>query len=694
MKVKSYVQGSWFESTDEETPIYNAVSGEKIGETSANGLDYQQIVHFAKTVGGPNLKKLTIHERALQIKKLALILFEKKEHFYKLSYQTGATRPDSWIDIEGGIGTLFTISSRARRELSDGQVHVEGSMEMLSRKGSFVGQHVYVPLQGVAVHINAFNFPIWGMLEKLAPTIIAGMPAIVKPSPVGSYLAEAVVKEIINSNLLPEGSVQFISADVPGDLLNHLDAQDIIAFTGSAHTGQKLKSHPNVIANNVRVNLEADSLNCSILGEDVTTDMPEFGLYVNEVYREMTSKCGQKCTAIRRALVPEKLLNEVVAALSEKLENLVIGNPTERTSRMGALASSVQADRFSEGVAQLANQSELAFGSLDDIKLTEISNGNGAFVRPVVLTCKNPLEADIPHEVEAFGPVTTLMPYKSTEEAITIANKGKGSLVGSLFTHDDDLATKVVLGIGPWHGRVMVINRDCAKESTGHGSPMPGLVHGGPGRAGGGEELGGARAVLHFMQRIALQGSPTTLMKITEQYMKGAKGKSDRIHPFQKYFEELEIGETLWTHRRTVTEADVVNFGCLSGDHFYAHMDKIGAADSLFAERVAHGYFIVSAAAGMFVSPAPGPMMANYGLENLRFLTPVKIGDTIQVKLTVKSKARRPFYEGDDQPKGVVYWDVEVYNQRKEITADYTILTIVERQNDDFNMTKMNNEWA
>lgn len=694
MKVKSYVEGKWFESSGDETPIFNAVSGEQIGETSSNGLQYKDILEYARNVGGPNLRTLTIHERALQLKKLALHLFSLKEKFYDLSYKTGATRADSWIDIEGGIGTVFSLSSKARREMSDGQVHVEGNLEMLSRKGSFIGQHIYVPLQGVAVHINAFNFPCWGMLEKLAPAVIAGVPSVIKPSPVGSYLAEAMVKEIVDSKLLPEGALQFISADVPGDLFDHLTSQDIVAFTGSASTGQKLKAHPNIVANNIRFNMEADSLNCSILGEDVTPDMPEFDLFVKEVRNEMTAKCGQKCTAIRRVIVPENRMEDVISSLKEKLDTVTIGKPDDKSTRMGALASLPQVERFKEQIARLKDSTEVVHGDLNAEILTGINQGNGAFVAPVVLACRQPLTTDAPHDIEAFGPVTTIMPYKNTDEAITLANKGKGSLVGSLFTFDDDIATKIVLGAGAWHGRFMIINRDCAKESTGHGSPMPTLVHGGPGRAGGGEELGGIRGILHYMQRLALQGSPTTLMKITNQYMKGAKEIGDRIHPFRKYFEELEIGETFWTHSRTVTEADVVNFGCLSGDHFYAHMDKVAAQDSLFQERVAHGYFIVSAAAGMFVSPAPGPMMANYGLEDLKFLTPVKIGDTIQVKLTVKRKARRPFYDGDDKHKGVVYWDVEVYNQKKEVTADYTILTIVERQNDDFNMTKMINEWS
>lgn len=686
MKIKSYIQGNWFESKEKETPVYHAVTGEVIGETSSAGIDYRAVLDYARNIGGPNLRTLTIHERALQLKKLAMLLLESKNEFYELSYKTGATKSDSWIDIEGGIGTLFAISSKARREMSDGQVHVEGATEMLSRKGSFVGQHMYVPLQGVAIQINAFNFPCWGMLEKLAPAVIAGVPSIVKPSPTGSYLAEAMIKKIIDSELLPEGALQFISADKPGDLFDHLNSQDLVAFTGSAETGLKLKSHPIILKHNIRFNLEADSLNCSILGQDVTPEMPEFDLFTSEVVKEMTAKCGQKCTAIRRVIVPASQLNKVIEELQQKIDLITLGDPTLRSTKMGSLASSEQADRFISQVGRLKESSDIVYGSIDQKQKTVFAKDKKSFVSPVVLCCKQPLDTDLPHDVEAFGPATTIMPYTTTQDAITIANKGKGSLVGSLFTNDDTIATDIVLGCGAWHGRFMIINRDCAAESTGHGSPMPQMVHGGPGRAGGGEELGGIRGILHYMHRIALQGSPTTIAQITNQYIKGAKEKQSETHPFRKYFEELEPGECHWTHKRTVTETDVVNFANISGDHFYAHIDKEAAKDSLFGERVAHGYFIVSAAAGMFVSPAPGPMMANYGLEDLRFLTPVKIGDTIQVKLTVKRKARRPYYADDPKPKGVVYWDVQVYNQHKELTADYTILTIVERKNDDFTM--------
>lgn len=674
MKVQSYIQNKWL-SKGKETDLISAVSGKPVARMVDGDIDYKSACGYARNTGGPALRAMTIHERAFKIKFLAQYLKERKEEYYKLSTHTGATRQDSWIDIEGGIGSAFVTSSKARRELSDLPYHVEGSHERLSRKGTFVGQHICVPLHGVAVHINAFNFPVWGMLEKLAPTIIAGMPAIIKPSPVGSYLAWAVFKDMIESGILPEGSIQFIAADKPGDLLDHLTSQDAVSFTGSASTGQKLKAHPNIVANNVRFNLEADSLNASILGQDVTPDMPEFDLFIKEVANEMTVKTGQKCTAIRRTIVPKERVDDVIAALNKRLAGVSIGDPGQKDTRMGPLASSLQAERFEEQVSTLLEATESVYIS---------GNGNGkfkgAFTGPKVLLCHKPMEVDGVHRIEAFGPMTTVMPYESTGEAIELANKAGGSLVGSLFTADDALAREITLGCAPWHGRFMVVDRHSAGESTGHGSPMPHMVHGGPGRAGGGEELGGARAVLHYMQRVALQGSPTTLMNITKQYIKGAETKEADVHPFQQYFEDLEIGETLTTEKRTITAEDVDKFGNHTGDKFYAHFDEEAAARSLFGKIVAHGYFVLSAAAGLFVHPDEGPVLLNYGLENLRFLAPVAPGDTIQAKLIVKRKTVRQKRETDKFPFGVVYWDVEVTNQDEELVADYTILTLVKRR--------------
>ncbi|MEX0661931.1 MAG: phenylacetic acid degradation bifunctional protein PaaZ [Balneolaceae bacterium] len=672
MQVTSYSQGKWIKKGT-ETDLISAVTEKPVAKLVEADLDYKAMCEYARTVGGPKLRELSIHERAFKIKFLAQYLIERKEEFYKLSTHTGATRRDSWIDIEGGIGTMFTLSSKSRQELSDLPFHVEGGVQRLSRGGTFVGQHICVPKHGLGLHINAFNFPVWGMLEKLAPSIIAGMPCIIKSSPIGMYLSHAVFEKMIESEILPEGSIQFIAADVPGDIFDHLISQDVVSFTGSAITGKKLKAHPNIVENSIPFNLEADSLNCSILGDDVTPDMEEFDLFIREVSNEMVVKTGQKCTAIRRTIVPEKLVDDVVEALKKRLSKSTIGNPADENTMMGPLASSLQNDRFGEQLAQLADMTDTVYRG-------ENGKLNGAFTNSRVLLCHKPMEVDSVHTIEAFGPMTTIMPYSNAEEAIAIANKSDGSLVGSLFTADDSIARKITLGCAPYHGRFMVINRHSAKESTGHGSPMPHMVHGGPGRAGGGEELGGARSVLHNMQRVALQGSPTTLMNIVNQHIKGAETKESDIHPFKKYFEDVEIGEALTTHRRTVTEADIVNFGGLSGDHFYAHFDEVAAKDSLFGKRIAHGYFVLSAAAGMFVHPSPGPVLLNYGLEDLRFIAPVAPGDTIQAKLIAQRKTVRQKRTTDKFPYGMVWWDVEVINQEDVLVAEYTILTLVKRK--------------
>ncbi|MEX0722127.1 MAG: phenylacetic acid degradation bifunctional protein PaaZ [Balneolaceae bacterium] len=673
INVTSYIKGEWL-TQGTETNLISAVNEETVAQIVEADINYKSALEFAREVGGPKLREMTIHQRAFKIKFLAAYLMERKEKYYEISTHTGATRKDSWIDIEGGFGSMFVLSSKARRELTDLPWHVEGKYERLSQKGTFSGQHICVPKHGVGIHINAFNFPVWGMVEKLAPCIISGMPCIVKPSPTGSYLAYAVFKDMVESGILPEGTIQFIAADKPGDLLDHLISQDSISFTGSASIGKKLKAHPNIIANSVQFNLEADSLNASILGEDVTPDMEEFDLFIKEVANEMTVKTGQKCTAIRRTIVPRKRIEDVVEALKERLGKTTIGDPSVKETRMGPLASSLQNERFEQQLVELAGCTESVFTS-------EGNSQNGAFTSPRVLVCHKPLEVDEIHTIEAFGPMTTIMPYENADEAIALANKSDGSLVGSLFTADDDQAQKITLGCAPYHGRFMVINKLSAGESTGHGSPMPHMTHGGPGRAGGGQELGGARAVLHNMQRVALQGSPTTLMNITNHYIKGAETKAAKRHPFQMYFEELEVGEALTTEKRTVTEKDVKDFANLTGDEFYAHTDEDAASRSLFGKIVAHGYFVLSAAAGLFVHPDEGPVLLNYGLENLSFLSPVAPGDTIQAKLIVKRKTVRQQRETDKFPFGVVYWDVEVTNQDEELVAEYTILTLVKRKN-------------
>ncbi len=679
MRLQSYVEGKWHAGGGEAVELFHAVSGVKVAEATSQGLDFQGVLEYGRRVGGPKMRSLTFHQRALMLKELAKYLLVRKEEFYEVSKATGATRSDSWIDIEGGIGTLFVFSSKGRREFPNETFHVEGSLERISKNGTFAGQHLCVPLEGVAVHINAFNFPCWGMLEKLSASWLAGMPAVVKPATISSFLAEKMGRAIVESGLVPEGAFQMICGGV-GDLFEHLTSQDAVTFTGSASTGRRLKTHPVVVENSVRFNMEADSLNCSILGPDVEPGSEEFELFVKEVAREMTVKAGQKCTAIRRTFAPSNRLEATLEALGRRLAGVKVGSPEVEGVRMGPLASRGQVDEVRNRVEQLRGAGRIVYGDPENFEVTGADPRQGAFLPTLLLYCGTPFETTAPHDVEAFGPVNTVMPYSTLEEAIDLAKMGKGSLVGSLFTADDRVARDVVLATAAYHGRMMIVNRHCAKESTGHGSPLPHLVHGGPGRAGGGEEMGGARGVLHYMQRTALQGSPTTLSRICNQWMKGADRLETPIHPFRKYFEDLEVGQSLTTHRRTVTEADIVNFACLSGDHFYAHMDEIAARDSLFEQRVAHGYFVVSAAAGLFVHPAKGPVLANYGLESLRFITPVHIGDTIQVKLTVQRKTARQKREEDRYASGVVAWDVEVSNQNEELVADYTILTLVERR--------------
>src|SRR5579884_1321826 len=679
-RLGNYVQGAWVTGSGKATDLFHAVTGDKIAEATTAGIDFKGVVEYAKRVGGPALRKLTFHERALQLKAMAQTLMARKDEFYLVSAATGATKSDSWVDIEGGIGTFFAYASRGRRELPNERFYVDGPTEMLSKGGSFVGRHICVPLEGVAVHINAFNFPVWGMLEKLAPTLLAGMPAIVKPATVTSYLTEAVFRAMIEARIFPEGAIQLLCGST-GDLLDHLDCQSAVAFTGSAETGKMLKASKSILENNVRFNMEADSLNYSMLGPDATPDAPEFDLFIKEVVREMTTKAGQKCTAIRRTLVPEPMVEDVMRALKKRLEGVTVGDPAAEGVRMGPLAGRTQVGEVRKSVDAIARVTELVYGNLDDFNVIGADRQRGAFFPALLFYSKEPFRTSEPHDIEAFGPVNTVMPYRTVPDAIELAKKGKGSLVGSLFTADDRIAREVVLGTAAYHGRLLLVNRVSAKESTGHGSPLPHLVHGGPGRAGGGEEMGGIRGVLHYMQRTALQGSPTTLMHVTHEYTPGAERTFDRVHPFRKYFDELEVGDALVTGRRTVTEADVVNFAGVSGDYFYAHMDEIGARDTIFGRRVAHGYFVLSAAAGLFVDPAAGPVMANYGLESLRFVKPVYPGDTIQATITVKQKTAKE-KKPDQPPQGVVAWDVDVKNQDGDSVAVYTILTLVRRQDE------------
>ncbi len=678
MRLKNYVHGEWVECQGKATALFDAVTGEQFAEASTSGLDFKGVLEYARTVGGPRLRAMTFHERARMLKALAQYLTARKDEFYAISKRTGATKTDSWIDIDGGFGTLFAYASRGRREFPDERFYVDGPAETISKGGSFVGRHICVPLEGAAILINAFNFPVWGMLEKMSTAILAGVPVIAKPATVTSYLTEAVARAMVESNILPPGAFQLLCGSA-GDLLDHVTCQDAVAFTGAASTGQMLKTGKAMVEHSVRFNQEADSLNFSMLGPDARPGTEEFDLFVKEVVREMTVKAGQKCTAIRRSIVPAAMVDDVVTALKKRLAGVTIGDPSRDGVRMGPLAGMTQVREVSDNVEKLKQAAELVYGSVEAMDVIGADAKTGAFFPTLLLYDDRPFEKTAPHDVEAFGPVNTVMPYDSLDQAVALANRGRGSLVGSLFTADVDTARTVALGTAPYHGRLMIVDRTSAKESTGHGSPLPHLVHGGPGRAGGGEEMGGVRGVLHYMQRTALQGSPTVLSKVTREWLPKAEETGDRVHPFRKYFEELEIGETLHTHRRTVTESDVVNFAGISGDFFYAHMDDIAAKDSIFERRVAHGYFVLSAAAGLFVDPAPGPVLANYGLDNLRFVKPVYIGDTIQVRLTCKQKTAKEDKEGQ-VPQGVVAWDVEVTNQNSEPVAVYTILTLVRRK--------------
>jgi oxepin-CoA hydrolase/3-oxo-5,6-dehydrosuberyl-CoA semialdehyde dehydrogenase len=666
LKLLNYAQDQWYGAESGLAPIESAVTGELFAETGSGGLDFKAMLDHAREVGGPALRKMTFHQRAWMLKDLANAIMARKEELYALNYATGATRQDGWIDIEGGAGTLFSFSSKGRRELPNGRVLVDGPMEPLSKGGSFVGQHVFTPLQGVAVHINAFNFPVWGMLEKLGPTLLAGVPAIVKPASATGYLAEAAFRIMIESGVLPPGALQLIMGGV-GDLLDHLTLQDVVSFTGSAATAMKLQTHPVIARESVRFIAERDSLNASVLGPDAGPGTPEFDLFVKEVAREMTVKAGQKCTAIRRAMAPAEHLDAVQEALSQRLAKVRIGDPREDGVQMGALASRAQLRSVREAVQLLVDgKARIVSGdpAADPV-------ANGFFLQPILLRADDPWGMDAVHDVEPFGPVSTIMPYRDLDDAIALANRGMGSLALSLFTYDNGVAEEFVLGAGAYHGRMLILDRTSAKESTGHGSPLPVLVHGGPGRAGGGEEMGGIRGVTHYMQRTALQGAPEMLSAVVKQWLPGADKPTGDVHPFRKRIAELDIGFTLKTESRVVTLDDIEHFAEFTGDTFYAHMDEEAAkANPIFDGRVAHGYLILSFAAGLFVDPAPGPVLANTGLEGLRFLTPLYPGDSMRVELTVKSKSVR------NEEMGEVRWAVYVFNQKDEVVASYDLLTM------------------
>lgn len=672
MQLQSYVQGRWQSGADEGTALRDATTGQVIARASSTGVDFAAALRHAREVGGPALRRMTFHERAALLKALAKALAAHKDELYALSYATGATKTDSWIDIDGGFGTLFAYASKGTRELPNSHVYIDGAVEGLSKGGTFVGQHVCTPIEGAAVHINAFNFPVWGMLEKLAPTLLAGVPAIVKPATATSYLTELTVRRMVETGLLPAGAVQLVCGSL-GDLFDHLNCQDAVAFTGSASTAQALRRHPAVIANSVRFTAEADSLNSCILGPDAQPGSAEFDLFVREVAREMTVKAGQKCTAIRRAFVPAASVDAAIEALRTQLGKVVVGDPRIDGVRMGPVASLAQRREVQERLAELQREAEVVLGGAAPARIEGGDADRGAFLAPTLLRCRDPKAARAVHDVEAFGPVCTVVPYGSNADAVALARRGGGSLVASLFTADGDVAREIVLGLAPYHGRVLVVDSSCAKESTGHGSPLPVLVHGGPGRAGGGEEMGGLRGMLHYMQRTALQGSPEMLSRITGRWIRGARELDPGRHPFRIPLPQLRIGDSFNSVEREVTIADIEAFAALTGDNFYAHMDDTQAArNPLFGSRVAHGYFLISAAAGLFVDPDYGPVLGNYGLDNLRFVKPAKPGDRIKVRLTCKEKSLRA-----DKGWGEVRWDTEITNQAGETVAAYDVLTMV-----------------
>jgi len=674
---QNYVQGQWIEGQGCEQELFNSITGEKIGETSSKGLDYESILAYGRKVGGEKLRKMTFQERGRMLKALAFHLLEKKKKYYEVSAWTGATKVDSWIDIEGGIGNIFANAS-LRRQFPDLPYNVDGVAVPLSKEGSFIGHHIMVPKRGVAIHINAFNFPIWGMLEKIAVNLMAGVPAIVKPSEFTCYLTEVMVRDIIASKILPEGSLQLVCGLGRG-IIDHVSSEDVVTFTGSAKTGKILKSLPGIVENSVSFNLEADSLNATVLGEKATPETEEFSLFIKECTKEITVKAGQKCTAVRRIIVPENLIDDVQNAIAKRLSTTTVGDPSQEGVRMGALASNLQVERVRENVELLAKSQDIVFGDLDNFDVVGADKNKGAFFSPILFRNNDPFNKTDVHDIECFGPVATIMPYNSMDDAIELARMGKGSLVSSIVTPCDEEAKEYVINAAHMHGRILVLNKDCAKESTGHGSPMPLLTHGGPGRAGGGEEMGGKRGVLHYMQRTSIQGHPTTITKITEQFQVGAEMPEANPHVFRQHFEELNIGDTVFTHKHTVTDADIVNFANVSGDNFYAHMDETSLEGTIFEKRVAHGYFLLSKAAGLFVDPKKGPVLLNYGVEEARFTKPVYPGATIGVRFTVKEKVDQEKKDEDDIAKGIVKFLVDMYDETGETVAMATILTMVKK---------------
>lgn len=680
-RIENYVLGGWAFGSGNEKQLFNAVNGDVVGIASTQGLDFGDVLHYARTTGGSTLRRMTFHERGRMLKALAMFLNERKAAYYDLSYATGATKIDSWIDIDGGIGNLFAYAS-LRRQFPNERYYVDGDTAKLSKLGTFIGHHIMVPREGVAIHINAFNFPIWGMLEKVAVNLLAGMPAVVKPATITSYLTEIVVRDIISSGILPEGALQLLCGNVEG-LLDHVVSQDVVTFTGSATTGRKLKAHPRIIQESVHFNMEADSLNAAVLGKDAAPGTEEFELFIKEVRKEVTVKCGQKCTAIRRVIVPQEFLEDVQIALGKAFAKTTVGNPRNESVRMGSLAAQSQRADVLEKLAILRQESELVYGDPSSLDVIDASFEKGAFISPILLVNNDPFKKISTHEVEAFGPITTLMPYDTLEDAVALTKMGKGSLVCSITTHDNRIARDFVLECASHHGRILVLNRESAPESTGHGSPMPLLVHGGPGRAGGGEEMGGMRGVMHYLQRTAIQGSPTTLTAITNVYQYGAHQPEAEPHLFRQYFEDLQIGHTVFTHKHTVGEADIVNFANVSGDNFYAHMDATALEGTIFEQRVAHGYFVLSKAAGLFVDPKKGPVLLNYGLEEARFTKPVYPGMTIGVRFTVKEKVDQEKRTPEDIAKGIVKFLVDVYDETGETVALATILTMVKKRNQD-----------
>jgi oxepin-CoA hydrolase/3-oxo-5,6-dehydrosuberyl-CoA semialdehyde dehydrogenase len=676
--LQSFIAGRWIGQQAAQA-LHSAINGQEVAFAHAESLDFAEALQYGRTTGLNGMLAMDFQQRAAALRALAKYLGERKEELYAISAHTGATRIDSWVDIEGGTGTLFAYAGMAASELPSGNLIHEGPVASLGKKNTFAGTHILVPRGGVAVHINAFNFPVWGLLEKFAPTFLAGMPCIGKPATATSYLTEALVRMIDQSGILPKGALQLVIGST-GDLLDRLDVADVVTFTGSADTAAKLRVNANLVRNSIPFNAEADSLNCAILADDVTPDDEEFDLFVKEVVREMTVKAGQKCTAIRRAIVPSKHLDAVAEKIKARLSKVVVGDPSIEGVKMGALASKSQQTDVAERVAMLRQSTELVCGG--DAAFNWVGEGvaHGAFFQPTLLLCQKPMSTDSVHDIEAFGPVSTLMPYDSMEEAMALAKRGKGSLVGSLITKSPELAAQVVPRLAANHGRLHVLDRESAGESTGHGSPLPLLKHGGPGRAGGGEELGGIRAVTLMMQRAAVQGSPTMLTAITREYARGAKVIETGTHPFKHYFEELQIGESLLTASKVIGEADVKAFGELTGDMFYMHFDDEAAKASAFGKRIAHGYLVLSDAAGLFVVAEPGPVLANYGLDTLRFVKPVGLGDSIQVRLTCKRKIDRNKKDANGQGQGVVAWDVEVTNQDKELVASYDILTLVSKR--------------